>query len=755
MSLSKLSLLNIPDLPMIKILENCNFMSLIILRKTCHSLRNFIDYLAPETEITRIQIKVYSNKITLDLYELPSRLTFLNVSYKKCSQGCELELFKNRLNKEWNNKLYQINNQEKVKKYIKDADFMDVFCMDLAVILRIQRTTLDSLLVTMKNTPEEEPKKIQKSTGLLSFFQCCSRSRPKPEVKTENLDPDKNLPSMCNRIYERIELSLQSRPLRVKKVLLDVTEQLQVLQVLPYTDPNVLDSLQVRSLPNETDCENPIELGIDELVKLEHWKMIKTFLTIGFKLKSDSIENFEHFEIAQVRFDVVTARHFLFLKKKFLTTPNLLKFYLFFHSIENRDGFYQIVGHPNFPNIGSWKFRIPGTNQYLHVQRLNLPMIKILKDCDFMSLIILRKTCRNLRNFIDYLAPETEVGSIEVDVYSNKIRLVLHNYQTHLSSLDVTYRKCSQGCELELFENRLKKEWNNLMYRVLNGKKVTKYIEDADFTDVFCMDLAVIMRMQRTELRYLKVSINNTPKKEPVTIGKLSIGLPKEPKKNHWSTGLLSFLGCCSRPRSEPRAITEDLNPDIDLPSVCNQVYDTIEHSVKSRPLRVSQIVLYATGQRQLMQILPYTDPNVLNCLSIHCFSNQMDFYDVIDLEIDDLVKLKQWKMIKRVCITGFTLKGSIEDFVHYERVQVKFDVVTANQFLFLKEKFLTTPNLSRVLLYFNTLQDPDNFNETVGHPIQPNIEWWNFPIAETNQYLRVRKSNHSFVFERETFHLR
>ncbi|EGT50124.1 hypothetical protein CAEBREN_00363 [Caenorhabditis brenneri] len=538
--------------------------------------------------------------------------------------------------------------------------------MDLAVILRMQRTTLESLILSINSTPKKEPKKIEMlSIRLLSFLGCCSRSRSKLKTIIEDLDPDINLPSMCKRIYDRIELSIQSRPLRVKRVFLDVTEQLQVLQVLPYTNPNVLEWLQVRSSPNESDWEDPTELEIDELMKLEHWKMMKKFLTIGFKLKSDSIENFEHFETAQVR-------------------------------------------------------------------------------------ICLRKTSHNLRNFIDYLAPETEVGSIEVDVYSNKIRLRLHNYQTHLSSLDVTYRKCSQGCKLELFENRLKKEWNNLMYRAFNGKKVTKYIKDADFLDVFCMDLAVIMRMQRTELRFLKVSINNTPK----IVTRISTS-KKGPKKIHWSTGLLSFLGCCSRPRAESRAITEDLSPGKDFPSICNQVYDTIEHCVKFRPFRVKHLMLYATGQRQLMQILPYADSNVLNCLSIHCFPNQVDYYEDIDLEIDEVVKLKQWKMIKRVCITGFTLKGLIEDFVHFENVQVKFDVVTANQFLFLKEKFLTTPSLSRVLLYFNTLHDPDNFNETVGHPIQPNIEWWNFPIAETNQYLRVRKSNHSFVFERETFHLR
>ncbi|CAL2047514.1 unnamed protein product [Caenorhabditis brenneri] len=353
----------------------------------------------------------------------------------------------------------------------------------------------------------------------------------------------------------------------------------------------------------------------------------------------------------------------------------------------------------------------------------DLPMIKILENCNFMSLICLRKTCHNLRNFIDYLAPETEVTCIEIKVLSNIIMMHLSDFSNCSPIMDVSYKKCSHGCELE---------YSN------NSQEVIKCIKDADFTDVFCMDLAVILRMQKMKLDRLQVSIKNTPKKEP--------------KKIYKSTGLLSFLGCCSRSRSEPRDITEDLDSDKDLLSMCNQVYDTVEKTLQSRPLRVERMELYATGERQLLQILPYTDSNVLNSLSIRCFPNQLDFYDDIDMEIDDLVKLKQWRMLKKLWIYGFTLKGSIEDFVHFEHVHVTFEVVTANDFLFVKEKFLTTPNLSKFCLYFDALQDPENFNETVGHPIYPNIDKWEFPINETNQYLSIDKRRNSFVFERKAF---
>ncbi|CAL2047515.1 unnamed protein product [Caenorhabditis brenneri] len=302
----------------------------------------------------------------------------------------------------------------------------------------------------------------------------------------------------------------------------------------------------------------------------------------------------------------------------------------------------------------------------------DLPMIKILENCNFMSLMILRKTCHNLRNFIDYLAPETEVTSIEVDVYSNKIRLLLENHQNYFPPLDVTYRKSSQGCELDLFKNRLKKEWNDMEHIHSNREKVIKYIKDADFIDVFCMDLAVIMRNQRTELNSLKVCMYETGKKVP--------------KRIHKSTRLLSFLGCCSRCRSASEAIIEDLDPDIEVISMCSRIYDTIEISLQPRPLRVKKLELYATGKRQLLQILPYTDPNALNCLRFYRFPYHWVFREAIDLEIDDLVKLEQWGSIKKVYICGFKIKGSIENFGHFDCVQVFIEVVTVNHVLFIKE---------------------------------------------------------------------
>ncbi|EGT50176.1 hypothetical protein CAEBREN_16247 [Caenorhabditis brenneri] len=545
--------------------------------------------------------------------------------------------------------------REKVKKYIAAADFIDVFCMDLSVILRMQRSELDCLRVRTINDRiyiNPEPEEIQKSTGLMSFLGCCSKSKPESETIIEHLDPGIDLPSMCNQVYDTIEISLQSRPLQVKSVSLHATEKRQILQVLPCTDPNVLDRLEVWNFPNK----KAVELEIADLVKLEQWRMIKELYIDGFITKG--------------------AMKTLDILKKFLTTPNLSHVKLEFNTLEDPENFNRNVGYPTRLH-DTWVFPIPGSDQHICV-----------------------------------------VKCFHYFIFKRAFNI--------------------QGCELELFENRLKKEWND-MEHISNREKVIKYIKDADFIDVFCMDLAVIMRNQRTELNSLKVCMYETGNKVP--------------KRIHKSTGLLSFLGCCSRCRSASETIIEDLDPDIEVISMCSRIYDTIEISLQPRPLRVKKLELYATGKRQLLQILPYTDPNALNCLRFYRFPYHWVFREAIDLEIDDLVKLEQWGSIKKVYICGFKIKCSIENFGHFDCVQVFIEVVTVNHVLFIKERFLSTPNPLRFLLFFHKLENPDRIQEILGGSAYPSYNTREFQIPGTNQCLYVHSSKDCFLFEKHNFY--
>lgn len=268
-----------------------------------------------------------------------------------------------------------------------------------------------------------------------------------------------------------------------------------------------------------------------------------------------------------------------------------------------------------------------------------------------------------------------------------------------------------------------------------NREKVTKYIEHADFVDVFCIDLSAILKIQRTQLISFSVRVTKTYKQT----------------KSNESTGFLSFLGSVFGCRSKHEVITEDLDSDRELLPICNRIYDTIELSLQSRPLRVQMLELYASGQRQVLQVLQYTDPNVLGCLYVFCHPAEMDCSRKVYLEMDELVKLKHWRKVKNVGFRNFVTKGSIKDFGHFGRVEVTFDVVTVDDVLFLKKKFITNKNLKRFHLNFNSLESREKVYKVIGRRITQYA--WMFPIPKTNQFLMVSKFNDlMLIFDRGTF---
>ncbi|CAL2047416.1 unnamed protein product [Caenorhabditis brenneri] len=60
------TLLEMTDVPMINILENCGFKSVLTLRKVCHSLRNFIDDACFKTDLDNICITIGPNGFSVN-----------------------------------------------------------------------------------------------------------------------------------------------------------------------------------------------------------------------------------------------------------------------------------------------------------------------------------------------------------------------------------------------------------------------------------------------------------------------------------------------------------------------------------------------------------------------------------------------------------------------------------------------------------------------------------------------------------------
>ncbi|PIC29119.1 hypothetical protein B9Z55_020814 [Caenorhabditis nigoni] len=107
------SLSKMPDIVLSTIMDHLNFRSLMILRKTCHDIRNFIDDSIPASSITKIQLTVNPEQVVLEF---------------KYSESVSQQNF------------YSLCGQEA----------FDLFWNDFEIILKHQKLILESFSVTLK-----------------------------------------------------------------------------------------------------------------------------------------------------------------------------------------------------------------------------------------------------------------------------------------------------------------------------------------------------------------------------------------------------------------------------------------------------------------------------------------------------------------------------------------------------------------------------------------------------------------------------
>uniref|UniRef100_A0A1I7T2T4 F-box domain-containing protein n=1 Tax=Caenorhabditis tropicalis TaxID=1561998 RepID=A0A1I7T2T4_9PELO len=73
-----------PDVVMRRILKECDFVSIVSLQKTCHTLRNFIDDTKPEPRIDQIQLSGSASSISL--------VIFCGDNWEKYPKGQKIQL---------------------------------------------------------------------------------------------------------------------------------------------------------------------------------------------------------------------------------------------------------------------------------------------------------------------------------------------------------------------------------------------------------------------------------------------------------------------------------------------------------------------------------------------------------------------------------------------------------------------------------------------------------------------------------------
>ncbi|PIC40455.1 hypothetical protein B9Z55_011793 [Caenorhabditis nigoni] len=186
----ELSLLDIPEVAMDRILGNLDFITIQILRKVCHDLRNYIDDKAPESNILGLSI------------HFAMRCIF--VTYQTFSESFEMEY------EEFHEKSTRIK-QSRNQKILENLNFGEAFLKDLQLVLRHQKGILENLMVRSVSTSFEA----------FSGFSRILKSRKKL--------------------------------LRVKNFEIYLNDELPLLAVLPFLDSNFLKTISIYSIANNPD----------------------------------------------------------------------------------------------------------------------------------------------------------------------------------------------------------------------------------------------------------------------------------------------------------------------------------------------------------------------------------------------------------------------------------------------------------------------------------------------------------------------
>ncbi|KAF1754814.1 hypothetical protein GCK72_021378 [Caenorhabditis remanei] len=135
-----ISLPDLPELILTEVVKHCGFCEVQILRKTCWTLRNFIDDTAPHLDLRVIEISDQTpGLITLTL-EFPEERLVLE--YKKVDNGCQVSAGIR-------------------PKFLENLEYFDVFLTDFRVVLRNCKWILPHFWIYLSEVSESTVERLQ------------------------------------------------------------------------------------------------------------------------------------------------------------------------------------------------------------------------------------------------------------------------------------------------------------------------------------------------------------------------------------------------------------------------------------------------------------------------------------------------------------------------------------------------------------------------------------------------------------------
>lgn len=320
-----------PEIPMSHILDKLDLPDILILRKTCHHLRNLIDDLHPDPKIVSIIIIVDPDwiefKITIGKgYDLYPKGKMLRIQYSVTENP---ENGRKVCTSQW------FRSDGGRGACVDDVDFIKPFCRDFEVIFG------GNTFEFSKN--RENPSKIQNFILNLAF----------------SCDINPQLLASLESILKN-----RPRPLPVKKFHTSVSEKAHVLQILPFFEPKTMEKI---SIPRVALWD------LEGLSELEQWKMAKVLWCSKVHLAA-RVPELKNFEEIDIKLDEVKVEEVLEIKESILnSTTNLTTGRVRFEVCDGEQHFLETYGDPltDYEDFNDprqrWFFKMPNKKSVLQI----------------------------------------------------------------------------------------------------------------------------------------------------------------------------------------------------------------------------------------------------------------------------------------------------------------------------------------------------------------------------------------------------
>ncbi|KAF1762986.1 hypothetical protein GCK72_011251 [Caenorhabditis remanei] len=337
---------DMPDLVMAKILETADFLSILRLRKTCHSFRNFIDELKPDYGLRHVRLNWSSDCIGVILGFTNYPMRNLVLDYEKNENGGGFTL---RI----------LGDCMKQNKFREDEDFLDAFFKDLGVILRNQKAPLEVLNIV--NTSDsifyrEKPViKNAEPNPIARIFNCW---KSKEDEKCPK-EPEK----VVDKFFDWLQNILTSRAQKIqtRNMKIEVKSPSCFIKMAPFINMKKLERLGIKKMENEEKTEN-----FNEIAELEDWESIPELKIEGFQVTLP-LQTFLHKSTLKLSVPTLTMEDVLLIKQTFIASPLLDYHKVHYNTLKDMDQLHSALGEGDGNNVKTWYHDIPETRQEITI----------------------------------------------------------------------------------------------------------------------------------------------------------------------------------------------------------------------------------------------------------------------------------------------------------------------------------------------------------------------------------------------------